>query len=274
MEAGLRLDHLNEYQDFLLPRIALFHRFNEEWATRFGVGLGYKTPDPLAVQNTEYPIEQLQPFPENIRAEKSIGYNAEINYKKEFNEHSSLFINQAFFLTQISRPLIAIEQASDQVGFMNADKPMLTRGFDTYIQIEVNDWELYAGYTYTIAERKYLPANQFIPLTPRNRWAFVVTYVIPAKWRFGLEGSYTGEQYRDNDTKTPSYMFMAGMIERKLGKAFSIVLNCENLLDERQSRHEALYTGPVSNPGFKPLWAPIDGRVVNLSIRWDWARKK
>jgi len=274
LEAGLRLDHLNEYQDFLLPRIALFHRFNDQWATRLGVGLGYKTPDALAVQNTEYPIEQLQPLPDNIRAEKSIGYNAEVNYKKEFNDHSSLFINQAFFLTQISRPLITVEQTGDQVGFMNADKPMITRGFDTYVQFEVNDWELYAGYTYTIAERKYLPSNQFIPLTPRNRMAFVVTYAIPGKWRFGLEGSYTGKQYRDNDTKTPDYMFMAAMIERKLGKAFSVVLNCENLLDERQSRHEALYSGPVNNPVFKPLWAPIDGRVVNVSVRWDWARKK
>ncbi|HYC28007.1 MAG TPA: TonB-dependent receptor, partial [Chitinophagaceae bacterium] len=232
------------------------------------IGLGYKTPDALAVQNTEYPIEQLQPLPENIRAERSIGYNAEVNYKKSFSEHSSLFINQAFFLTKISRPLITVEQTSDQVGFINADKPMVTRGFDTYVQFEVNDWELYAGYTYTIAERKYLPANEFIPLTPRNRMAFVITYVIPEKWRFGLEGSYTGKQYRDNDTRTPGYMFMAGMIERKLGKAFSVVLNCENLLDERQSRHEALYTGPVSNPVFKPLWAPIDGRVVNVSVRW------
>jgi iron complex outermembrane receptor protein/outer membrane receptor for ferrienterochelin and colicins len=136
----------------------------------------------------------------------------------------------------------------------------------------VHDLELYAGYTYTVAERKYLPANQFIPLTPRNRWAFVVAYAIPGKWRIGIEGSYTGSQYRDGDTKTPGYMFMAGMIERKIGKYISIVLNCENLLDKRQSKYEPLYTGPVSNPVFKPLWAPIDGRVVNLSVKWDWGK--
>jgi iron complex outermembrane receptor protein/outer membrane receptor for ferrienterochelin and colicins len=69
-------------------------------------------------------------------------------------------------------------------------------------------------------------------------------------------------------------MFMAALIERKFGSKVSVVLNCENLLDYRQSNHETLYTGTITNPTFKPLWAPIDGRVVNLSLRWNWAKKK
>ncbi len=274
LEAGMRGDHHNQYGNFFLPRIALFHRFNEQWATRMGVGWGYKTPNPLAVQTVDYPIEQLQPLPTDIKAERSVGYNAELNFKKEFGEHASVFINQAFFLTQINSPVIATEQANEQVTFANAGKHVLTRGFDTYVQAQLHDWELYAGYTYTIAERKYLAVNQFMPLTPRNRWAFVTVYEIPEKWRFGLEGSYTGPQYRDSDSKTPGYLFIAGMIEKKLGDAISIVLNCENLLDYRQSRHEALFTGTISNPSFKPLWAPIDGRVVNLSVRWNWAKAR
>jgi outer membrane receptor for ferrienterochelin and colicins len=111
-----------------------------------------------------------------------------------------------------------------------------------------------------------------MPLTPRNRMAFVVVYEIPATWRFGLEGSYTGAQYRDNDLKTPGYMFMAAMVERKFGRSISVVLNCENMLDYRQSKHEALYSGTVTDPAFKPLWAPIDGRVVNFSLRWKWGK--
>ena len=273
LEAGIRADHHNQYGNFILPRMALFHRFSEQWATRLGIGWGYKTPNPLAVQNVEYPIQNIQPLPAGIEAEKSTGYNAEINYKKEFSEHASLFINHAFFLTQINNPVVATEQANEQVSFANAGSHILTRGFDTYVQLHVHNWELYAGYTYTIAERKYLLQNQFMPLTPRNRMAFVTVYEIPEKWRFALEGSYNGSQYRDNDSKTPGYMFMAVMVERKFGDALSVVLNCENLLNYRQSRHEALYTGAITNPTFKPLWAPIDGRVVNLSVRWNWGKK-
>lgn len=269
LEAGIRADHHNRYGDFVLPRVAIFHRFNEQWATRMGVGFGYKTPNPLAVQTVDYPIQNIQPLPNGIKAEKSIGYNAEINFKKEFDKEESLFINHAFFLTQINDPVIATEQMNGQVLFSNAGNHILTRGFDTYVQLKLEEWELYAGYTYTIAERKYLKDNQFMPLTPRNRMAFVVVYEIEGTWRFGGEGSYTGNQYRDNDSKTPGYMFMAAMVERKLGHKVSLVLNCENLLDYRQSRHEALYTGTITNPSFKPLWAPIDGRVVNLSLRFQ-----
>lgn len=272
LEAGLRADHHNRYGNFILPRIALFHRFNEQWATRLGAGWGYKAPNPLAVQTVDYPIENIQPLPNGIKAEQSTGYNAEVNFKKQFNEHASLFINHAFFYTRINDPVITTEEGNGEVDFSTGSH-ILTGGFDTYVQLKLAEWELYAGYTYTVAERKYLPSHQFMPLTPRNRMAFVVVYEIEEAWRFGLEGSYTGPQYRDNDSKTPGYMFMALMVERKFGKKLSLVLNCENLLDYRQSKHEALYTGTITDPTFKPLWAPIDGRVVNLSLRWNWGHK-
>lgn len=273
LEAGVRGDHHNHYGNFLLPRLALFHRFNEHWATRWGVGLGYKTPNPLTVQNVDYAIETILPLPAGIRAETSTGYNAEINYKKEFNEHASLFINHAFFLTRISDPVVAMVNPNQQVLFNNAGKPVVTKGFDTYLQANLNRWELYAGYTFTIAERKYLQQNQFVPLTPKNRAAFVIVYEIEDKWRAGLEGSYTGQQFSNGDVKTPGYLFLAASVLRTLGPQFSLVANCENLLDYRQSRHEALFTGTITNPLFKPLWAPIDGRVANLSLRWNWGNK-
>ena len=51
------------------------------------------------------------------------------------------------------------------MSFNNADKPIITKGFDFYIQSIIHEWEVYCGFTYTIAERKYLQQNQFVPLT-------------------------------------------------------------------------------------------------------------
>jgi iron complex outermembrane receptor protein/outer membrane receptor for ferrienterochelin and colicins len=153
--------------------------------------------------------------------------------------------------------------------FGNEAKGVVTKGSDTYVRTVIQGWELYAGYTFTIAERKYLAENQFVPLTPKHRLAFTgVKYFEKAGFRFGIEASYTGHQYRDDDTQTPGYLFMAAMMEKKLGRHFSVVLNGENLLNYRQSKVEPLYTGIISNPVFKPLWAPIDGRVINLSLKW------
>ncbi len=268
IEVGLRNDVAKTYGNFLLPRAAIIVHLNKSWATRVGVGAGYKLPNALASQNRDFEIQTINNLPSTIKAEKSIGYNAEVNYKKEWGEGNEFFVNHAFFLTTINQPVIANQQFPGQVTFSNATKPIVSKGFDTYIRTTLHEWELYIGYTYTIAERKYLTINQFVPLTPKNRMAFTIVHDWEEQgWRIGLEGSYNGYQYRDDASKTPAYFFAAAMVEKKLGKHFSIVLNGENLLNFKQSNSETLYTGTVLNPNFKALWAPIDGRVINVSVK-------
>ena len=87
-------------------------------------------------------------------------------------------------------------------------------------------------------------------------------------WKAGIEASFTGKQHRLDYTETPNYLFIAAMISKNFGEHFSLVLNCENLLDYRQSKKEPLFFGSITNPTFYPLWAPIDGRVVNISVKW------
>ncbi|MBS1586096.1 MAG: TonB-dependent receptor [Bacteroidetes bacterium] len=268
VEAGLRFDRHSRYGIFALPRVAAFHKFGDHWAVRAGFGMGYKTPNPLVPQNIEYNVLDILPVSSLVKPEISYGYNAEVNYKKEWGKGNSLFINQAFFLTQVNRPIVFETNTGNKVDMVNATKPIVSRGFDTYVKLILHSWELYAGYTYTDARLTYLPGNTFVPLTPRNRWAFVLVKEIENAWRLGLEGSHTGTQYRYDRSSTPGYLFIAAMIQRQIGKHAFVVLNGENLLDYRMSKVESLYNGSIQNPAFKPLWAPIDGRVINLSLRW------
>jgi outer membrane receptor for ferrienterochelin and colicins len=267
VEMGLRNDYHMTYGNFVLPRVSFFHQLNSKWGTRAGFGAGYKIPDALAPQINDYAIINILPIGTAVKPERSYGYNAEVNYKAKWGEENSIFINHAFFLTQLNSPVIATEQSNGTVSFSNASKPIVTKGFDTYIKLKLEDWELYAGFTFTIAERKYLSENQFVPLTPKYRMSYMLTREWEGKARFCVESSFNGYQYRQDYTKTPSYLFMAAMIDYTIAKQCHLVLNCENILDYRQSGKEALYTGSISNPQFKALWAPIDGRVVNLCLR-------
>lgn len=268
IEAGIRQDFTNNYGNFFLPQIAVIHHFNERWAARAGIGLGYKVPNALSPSVYDYPIENILPIDiQNTIAEKSVGYNAEFNYKKKFGNDNEIFINQAFFLTQINHPITGNINSKGNIYFKNENKPVISKGFDTYIKATLDEWELYLGYTFTIAENKFLEKNQFIPLTPKHRFAMTALKEFNT-WKAGIEASYTGKQHRLDYTFTPSYLFMAAMISKDLGKHFTLVLNCENLLDYRQSKKESLYFGSISNPTFYPLWSPIDGRVINLSVKW------
>jgi hypothetical protein len=144
--------------------------------------------------------------------------------------------------------------------------PLNTKGFETYIQLHHNALEIYLGYTYTIAKKLYDYVQPYLSLSARNKFASVLAYEFSEHFRAGIEAAFTGRQYLDDGSRTPAYPFIAGMMRYDAGK-FSFVLNCENILDYRQTKKEAIIIPPNSNPVFKQLWAPIDGRVVNLSMR-------
>ncbi len=61
------------------------------------------------------------------RAEKSVGYNLEFNYKKKLNNGGALFINQAFFLTYINHPVIGRTDQNNQVSFINETSPVVSK---------------------------------------------------------------------------------------------------------------------------------------------------
>jgi outer membrane receptor for ferrienterochelin and colicins len=268
IEAGIRNDITQHYGNAFLPRVAFIHHINKHWGTRAGIGFGYKIPNAFNSQIADVPVQLILPIANNVTAEKSIGYNAEINYKYEWDKNE-IFVNHAFFLTNITHPIITTENVFGETYFLNAAKSISTKGFDTYMQLKLDELELYAGVTYTIANRNYLTVNSFVPYTPQTRAALTAMQEIDGGWRAGIEASYNGFQRREDGTKTPAYVFVAGLVEKKFAKHFTAVLNCENLLDYRQSKVETLYTGSISAPEFKTLWAPIDGRVVNLAVKWS-----
>jgi outer membrane receptor for ferrienterochelin and colicins len=269
VEAGLRQDFTLNYGSPLLPRVAFIHHLSEAWALRAGVGFGYKIPNALNSQIKDVAITTILPIGTNVKAEKSIGYNAEINYKHEW-DGNELFVNHAFFYTNITKPIVANTNIANQTYFYNEAKSIDSKGFDTYIKLQLDELELYTGVTYTIANRNYLATNKFIPYTPKLRLALTALKENEKiGLRYGVEASFKGKQFRDDFTQTPSYLFVAALAEKKIGEHFTAVLNCENLLDYRQSKTEALFTGTITNPQFKTLWAPIDGRVVNLAVRYS-----
>jgi outer membrane receptor for ferrienterochelin and colicins len=269
LEAGIRADHPNGFGTIVLPRVALFNRLDEHWDIRAGFGMGYITPNPLTPQLKDFSIYQIMPIGKDVSPEKSYSGNAEVNYKMSVGKAGTLFINQAFFLTRINHPIVGTGTAAGALQFANKDQPLITRGSDTYVQLHLPSLEFYLGYTYVDALQKYTPQNVGVPLTPRHRAAATALYEKEGDWRVGLEASYNGFQYREDYTHTPSYVFVAVMAEKKFGPQWSVVLNCENLLDARQSKYEQLYTGTIANPSFKALWGPIDGRIVNLCLRWQ-----
>ena len=268
LQTGLRYD-ANAQNDHLLPRASLLYKHSADLSARLGYGRGYKVPDLFAAaEPTDF--RKLQPLSDTVRPDLANSLNADINYQKLIFDALSIQINQAFYLVELARPLELITDSLGLISLQNISGSGRVLGTDTYVQLKYKDLELYFGYNHTLSERLLSDGRQLNePFNPKDKIAFTAAWSVPDKWRVGVETAFTGNQYANNNRRVPSYWFWAAMVARQFQWG-TLVLNCENIGNARQSRQEALVTGGFQNPVFSPVWGAVEGRVVNLSLKIDW----
>jgi outer membrane receptor protein involved in Fe transport len=289
LQAGLRYDHQNQYGGFVLPRLSALYRLTPTLTARLNGGLGYRVPVPYvnALDERDYP--QIQPL-QGLRAETSQGLNGDLNYQRTFHNFDELLtlnINQSFFYTRLSNPLIlpdggivggpsggSYQPGSGPLTWQNAPSPVITKGLETYVRLRADELELYLGYVFTYARRLYDTTNPNVELAARHKFSAVAIQEFGEHFGGGIEASYTGQQYLSDGSTTPGYPIVAALLRYRTGP-WTLVLNAENVFDYRQTRHERVVLpvgGSYRSPIFRELWAPVEGRVVNLSLNWKFGQ--
>ena len=261
VETGMRIDFQNQFNLFVLPRLAILYKINENFYLRAGAGIGYKLPTIFSTASEEAGINTITPLNNNILPEKSVGENLDINYKTIINGEIMATINQSFFITQINNPLILEGQ-----NFVNKQSPIVTRGFETSICLKMENFQLFTGYTFVDAQRRYIASQNTVPLTPMHKIVSTLSYEKEDDFTIGTEIFYTSSMFRDFDARSKAYTVVGLMIQKHF-KYFSLILNCENIFDLRQTGFENIVNPPFSNPTFKQIYAPLDGRIFNVAVR-------
>lgn len=268
VESGLRVDDNTPAPSrpsgglFILPRINALFRITGQLTSRIGGGLGYKMPTLFNDQSEQDGYQHLQPLNiGNTQAEQSFGLNGDLNYRSALGGEALININQLFFSTRVERPLILQNNT-----FINAPGHLLSQGAETNIKLVMDELVFYLGYTYTDTKQYFNGLTSTQPLTPKNQFSFDSTYEIEGGFRFGAESFYTGPQLLSDGTTGRGYITF-GLLIQKMWKHLDIFINAENLTDQRQTKWGAIYTGSVTNPDFKDLYAPLDGVVINAGIR-------
>jgi iron complex outermembrane receptor protein/outer membrane receptor for ferrienterochelin and colicins len=105
----------------------------------------------------------------------------------------------------------------------------------------------------------------FTPFNPKDKCSATLLYHFASSWRAGYEVSTTAHQYVYNELQVNNYWFSALMVGKKTGDV-DVVINCENLFNVRQSDFSPLVKGSLKQPVFAPVWGPLEGRVVNVSV--------
>jgi iron complex outermembrane receptor protein len=268
LESGLRLDITDRGNGFFLPRMSLLYKINEKLSSRFGGGLGYKLPTIFSEETEEKSFENINSLDfSKVTPEKSVGLNADVNYKTIIFDEVYFAINQMFFYTIIQDPLVLNPvPMSSNFAFENANGNLQTKGFETNVKLRFEDISCYIGYTYIDAQRNFDYTTTVNPLTAKHRINANVMYEWEEKLRIAYEVFYVGSQYLTNNEKVRDYWVMGVSGEYKF-KYFSLFLNLENFLDSRQSRFENMYSGSIQNPQFREVYTPTDGFILNGGMK-------
>ncbi len=266
LETGLRGDYVKQYGFELLPRIAAMYKLSEAITLRLGGGLGYKTPSVFNEEAERVQFQQILPIDQQtVRNEKSIGGNFDINYRIKIGE-IGMAVNQLFFYTKLNKPLLLTASGAN-FAFINSTGSIDTKGIETNLRFTYGDYKLFIGYTYADVNSYVANTKNWFPLTAKHRLNNVLMYEKEGVCKIGLEGYYFSPQKLSDGLTGKSY-WICGIMGEKFWRQFSIFLNFENLLDTRQTKFDTIYSGNITNPIFRDIYAPVDGFVVNGGIKW------
>lgn len=267
LESGLRADYQNEYGFFLLPRLSAMVNFSEKVTARIGGGLGYKTPTIFTEDAEKIQFQNVLPIDvSETEAERSLGLNLDVNYHTELFETIDFSLNTLLFYTKVNDPLVLSNTGSDFYEYTQPEGYIDTKGLEANMRFGYGNFKLFTGYTLADVNRHYDGEITELSLVSRHRLNNVLVFEVEEKLMIGLEAYYYGPQKLSDGGAGQDYWILGLMTEKKW-ENFSIFLNFENFTDTRQTKFESIYTGSVSDPTFRDIYAPLDGFVINGGVK-------
>lgn len=269
LESGFRVDYNSEYGAFPLPKLALLKRVNEKLSLRLGGSLGYKLPTIFTEDAENLAFEGILPIDDELEVERAQGANFDFNYASPLGGDWSINWNQLFFYTNLEQSLVLQPEVSNTYRYINANGPVTSRGLETNVKLGYKDFKLFLNYTLIDTQLEFANPDLQKPLTPKHNAAFVLVYEQHGKWRIGYELYYTGEQLRQDLSRTSDFWVMGLMMMRKFNH-IGVFVNFENFTDTRQHSLEAFDINDQLKPNTPNLWAPVDGFVVNGGVIFEF----
>lgn len=265
LSAGGRIDLHSEYGTFFSPRLSALLR-QGAWTSRASVGQGFFAATPLTEETEAAGLTRLT-IPRPLKAER--GTSASLDLTRAFGTNA---VTATIFGSRIADPL-RVDRESTYALF-NQTEDATNVGLELLATWRHQAYVATANYTYVRSREGDGQDRQDAELTPRQSAGVVGMWEPEGKGRVGLEIYYTGRQrlevnpYRD---ESRPYVIVGLLAERRVGRA-RVFINAENVTGVRQTRWDSLLR-PSQGPDGRwtvDAWAPLDGRVFNGGVRFDF----
>ena len=234
---------------------------------RISGGFGYRAPTIFTEDAERVQFKNVLPIDiSGTKAEQSLGGSFDVNYKIHLSDELYVSSNVLFFYTRVNHPMVFVSDAMGYYEFKQPSGYLDTKGIETNIKLTYKNFRFFWGYTLSDVNQYYNGIKTAYPLVAKNRLNNVLMYELEDKLKIGLEAYYYSPQ-KLNDGTTGKPYWLCGLMAEKIGKHLSVFVNFENVLNVRQTKFGSIYTGTITNPVFKDIYAPLDGFIANGGIK-------
>jgi iron complex outermembrane receptor protein len=271
--ASARVDRHNVYGTFITPRASIMFRPSHALTLRLGGGTGFKAPTIFVEEAEERGFQGVR-LAADVRAERSTSATFDVNWRGALGDAVGAEINAAAYLTMLDDALVADDSIeTGALVLRNATGTTTTRGAEVSVKMNVDDVKLSVGYTFLYALQNDQGVESELALNPRHSLGAILMWESEDLGaRVGLEAYYTGAQRlvgHPTRSTSPSYWVTGLLLEKANGPA-RLFVNFENMTDTRQTRFDPIVSGDPSVAPVEtvPVYAPLEGRVINGGVRF------
>jgi iron complex outermembrane receptor protein len=253
-------------------RVAALARPAGAWSVRLSAGTGFAAPTAVTEETEAIGLRAIRPGPE-LRGEHSFGTMVDVNGQLAGAE--VLLTAYGSAITDAIR-LADAGDGSGEATLKNAGGSTRVAGVEGAAVWRFEGGKFLGTYGYTKGTRPDVTSGgrEAIPMLPGHHVGGDLMFERPGVYRGGIEGIWYGTQSLDDNpfrTQSKPYLYMMAIAVRQIGR-LEAVANFENLLNVRQTKTDPLVR-PTSGMGGRrttDLWAPVEGFMANVALRYRW----
>jgi outer membrane receptor for ferrienterochelin and colicins len=272
MSASVRADRNSEFGMEVTERLALLAQPSEEWSVRLSGGTGFAPPSSMTEEVEAIGLRAIKPSA--LSVERSRGLMLDIN-----GNMLGVELLLTGYSSTIDRAIQLMDLSDAAKSGILRNAPSATRmagveGAAIWRFNDDNKFLLTYGYAKGTRPDAMTNRREDIPLLNRHRAGADLMLEKPGVYRIGIEGIYYGRQRLDENPYLPTskpYVYTMAIAMRQIG-SLELVANFENLLNVRQTDYQSLLL-PAPTVGGRwttDVWAPLEGFMANVAVRYRW----
>lgn len=278
--AGIRGDYHNIYGAFVTPRFHLKYSLTEKTIFRASAGMGYRTANIIAENNTMLATSRNLFITEEPKQEQAANFGLNITQYIDIFGRELRLSGEIYHTSFINQVILDFDKDPQAIYVYNLDGRSYSNAYQIEANYElINRLDMTLAFRYNDVKMTTDDILQYKPLLHRYKGLITLSYATNLnKWQFDFTTQFNGSsripgtdtnpiEYQRDDI-SPAYTIINAQVT-KFFKKWNIYLGGENLTNYTQKDPIIAADQPFSEYFDSSLiWGPVTGVTIYAGVRY------